>query len=342
LSERVAALDHVPAGWDALLAADPSASPSHRPDVWAALAAAIPGFAWRLLVHVEDGGLVAGAPVVLSRRGPFRWLHALPWLLPAPPLARPGAHAEADAAIARGVAALAGEQRVVGGEWSLYRPDGPEPSEAMLASVPGETRWFEAALLRLDRGLEPLRARMSRKQRQALEHARSRGYTFADEPEALDEAHALHLAQASAWRSREPLPLDLSRRLLAAGGGEPVARLFTLRSRRDLVSATLALDSRHETFVWWSGTHAEGRRASAFAYLLWCVCELAAERGRRRLNLGASTDLPHVAAFKASLGAEAFRYPVRRLDARASGWPGRALGALQAVVRRGRPQGEGR
>ena len=72
MSERAAALDHVPAGWDSLLAADPSASPAHRPELWSALAAAISGFEWRLLVHREDGGLAAGAPVVLSRRTPYQ------------------------------------------------------------------------------------------------------------------------------------------------------------------------------------------------------------------------------------------------------------------------------
>jgi hypothetical protein len=340
LSERAGALDHVPAGWDALLAADPSSSPAHRPELWAALAATIPGFEWRLLVHEDAGALVAGAPVVISRRGPFRWLHALPWLLPAAPLARAGAHAAADPELATAFAHLACEQHAVGGEWSWYRPDGPAPAAATLARVPGETRGFEAALLRLDRGLEPVVKGMHRKQRQALDHARARGFVFAVEPAALDEAHALHLAQARGWGARSPVPLELSRRLLAVGGTEPVARLFTLRGRHGLVSATLALDGCHETFVWWSGTHAEGRRANAFAYLLWCVSEWCVERGRRRLNLGASTGLPHVAAFKDSLGAEAFRYPVRLLDGRAASWPGRVVAMLQRAVRRGRPQGE--
>ena len=90
MSESAAALDHVPEGWAGLLANDPSASPSHRPEVWSALAAAVPGFEWRLLVMQDRGRLVASAPVVISRRGPFRWLHSLPWLLPAPPLAAPG------------------------------------------------------------------------------------------------------------------------------------------------------------------------------------------------------------------------------------------------------------
>jgi len=47
-----------------------------------------------------------------------------------------------------------------------------------------------------------------------------------------------------------------------------------------------------------------------------------------------------VAAFKDSLGAEAFRYPVRFLDGRAASWPGRVVATLQRAVRRGRPQGE--
>ena len=339
MSERPAALDHVPEGWAGLLASDPSASPSHRPEVWSALAAVVPGFEWRLLVSRDGGRLVAGAPVVLSRRGPFRWLHALPWLLPAPPLAAPGGHAAGDDALAGAFAELAREQAVVGGQWSFYRPDGPAPSDAALARVPGETRWFEAALLRLSDGLPALHMRMSRKQRQALEQAREHGLVFADEPQALDEAHALHLSQSRTWAAHRPLPLELSRELLAVGGAEPVARLFTLRSPRGLWSATLALDSPAETFVWWSGTHAEGRRTHAFARLMWSVAEWAAARGRRRLNLGSSTGLPRVAGFKDALGAESFRYPIRWLDARAAGWPGRALGALQRVVQRGRPQG---
>jgi hypothetical protein len=230
---------------------------------------------------------------------------------------------------------------VVGGQWSFYRPDGPAPSGATLARVPGETRWFDSAVLRLSEGLPAVHMRMSRKQRQALEQARERGYVFADEPDALDEAHALHLSQSRAWTAHRPLPLELSRHLLAAGGAEPVARLFTLRQRDELVSATLALDGPAETFVWWSGTHAAGRRTHAFALLMWSVAEWAAARGRRRLNLGSSTGLPQVAGFKDALGAESFRYPIRWLDARRR-LAGTRAGALQRAVRRGRPQGEAR
>jgi len=339
LSERAAALDHVPEAWTALLAADPSASPSHRPQVWAAMAAVIPGFEWRLLALDVGGRMLSGVPLVRSHRGPFQWLHALPWLLPAPPLASPGGHAAADAALARAFVDLARAQRAVGGEWSFYRPEGPAPAEAALACVPGETRWAEAALLRLGDGLDALHARMSRKQRQALAHAGTRGYVFADEPGALAEAYALHLSQSHAWPGHEPLPLELSRQLLAAGGDPPVARLFTLRAHGELLSATLALDSRHETFVWWSGTHPEGRRGHAFAALLWSVASWAAARGRMRFNLGQSTGLPHVAAFKEALGAEAFRYPIRLLDASAAPWPGRAMAAMQRAWRRRRAGG---
>jgi hypothetical protein len=338
-----ALLDHVPPGWDALVAGDPSASPSHRAGLWQALADVHPDFEWRLLAHHEHGALVGGAPVIVSRRGPFRWLHALPWLLPAPPLARPGAHARVDVALCDAFAALAREQRVVGGTWSFYRPVGPPAEDAALARVPGETVRVEAALVRLAGGSEAAGAAMSRKQRQALQHARGRGLVFAEDAGALEEAYALHLAQSRHWPGHRPLPLELSRRLLfaPAAGVEPVARLFTLRSARGLLSATLALDGPHETFAWWSGTHAEGRRSQAFVLLMWSVAEWAAARGRARLNLGASTGLPPVASFKQALGAERLRYPVRRLDARHAAWAGRAVAALQAKLRVGRAKVEG-
>jgi len=329
----------VPSGWRELVAADPSASPSHRPEVWSALAAAGAGLEWRVLVLREAGELTAGVPVVIQRRGPFRWLHALPWLLPGAPLARPGAHARTDALLARAFAALARQQHAVGGAWSWYRPEGPEPEPEALAHVPGETRRFECALLPLLGGVTALRAGMARKQRQALERVLARRAEFADEPRALDEAYALHVAQSAHWPGHRPLPLELSRRLLKPGAGEPVARLFTLRESGELLSATLALDGPHETFVWWSGTHPNARRAGAFARLLWSVAEWAAVRGRRRLDLGASTGLPQVASYKASLGATSLAYPVRWLDASNAGWAGRQLARLQRHVRRGRALG---
>ena len=151
----------------------------------------------------------------------------------------------------------------------------------------------------------------------------------------------LHLAQGAQWGAHRPLPLELSRRMLQAGAGrEPVARLFVLRSSTGPVSATFALDGPHETFVWWSGTHPSARAHGAFARLLWGVAEWAAARGRRRLNLGASTGLPHVAAFKTSLGAEGERYAVRWLSARHAGFAGRLLARVHDWRRRGRARGE--
>ena len=337
MSDTQTVLTHeVPAGWDALVASDPSASPAHRSVVWEAFAAALPGFEWRLLLNHEHGALVGGVPVLLARRGPFAWLYALPWLLPAPPLAATGAHGRVDRALCAAFTTLAREQHVVGGAWSFYRPDGPEVEAAALALVPGDTRRYEAALLRLEGGAEAVRAAMGRKQRQALGQVLARDLRFAEEPAALEEAYALHLAQSRHWSGHRPLPLELSRRLLAARPvtGEAVARLFTLRSPRGIVSAALALDGVHETFLWWSGTHPQGRRRDAFTRLVWEVAEWAATRGRKRLNLGASPGLAHVASFKRSLGAEVFDYPTRWLDARDAPWPGRALAALQHWRRR--------
>lgn len=331
-------LDHAPHGWDALLAADPSASPSHRPESWAAFADAFPAHELRVAVVEHEGQLLGGAPVLLERRGPFTWAYALPRMLPGTPIARPGRHVEVDLAVAGAFADLVRERGVVGGAWALYRPVGPAPAAEALARVPGETRWVEAAVVDLARGLEAALARVERKQRQALRHARTRSLAFSDAPAHLEAAYALHRAQAKRWGGHQPLPLELSRRLLA--GTEPVGRVFTIADATGPVSAAFALDGPHETFVWWSGTHAEGRRRGAFALLLWRIVEWAHAHGRSRVNLGASTGLDQVAFFKHGLGAGTCRYPLLWLDARHAAGPGRAVAWLQSRMRAGRARGE--
>lgn len=316
-----AVLDHVPAGWEGLLAADPSATAAHRPALWEAFAAALPGASWRVLAHHEGGRLVAGAPLVRMQRGPWRELHAMPWMLPGAPIALPDHHATADAALARRFARFAAEERVAGGTWALYRPEGPPPDPGAFAALPSAVREVEAALLPLDGGLEARRTHMARKQRQALDQALELPFVCAEEPDALGEAYALHVAQSRQWSGHRPLPIELSRRLLQARDPRgPVARLYTLRSASGLASATLTLEGAHETFLWWAGTHPRARRASAFLRLVWEIARRAESEGRRRVNLGASIGLPFVAAFKQSLGAEGFTYPVRILDARAAAW----------------------
>jgi hypothetical protein len=324
-----------------VLAADPGASPGHRPALWAALAAVLPGLEVRFLAVGEGGALTGGMPVLLERRAGFHWLHALPYLLPGAPLARAGAHAAVDAAAAAALGALQRELRVVGGEWSLYRPGGPPPAAGVLEAVAGETRWIEAAAVDLGAGLDAAWSRVDRKTRQDVRQARAR-LACAEEPGALDEAYALHVAQSRAWRAHRPLPLELSRRLLAdAGDGlGPVARLFTARHRGALVCATLVLDHPREAMPWWSGADPEARRLHAFPSLLWAVVEWAQRAGRLRVNLGACGGSGPVAAFKDSLGARLERYPVRWLDASAASAPGRVLAALQRRVRAGRPLGE--
>ena len=333
-------LDRAPANWDALVAGDPSSSPSHRPALWEAFAATVPGHHVRVLALEEAGTLVGGMPVMELRRGPFRWLHALPPMLPAPPIACPGRHAALDPLAADAMADLARELRVVGGAWSWYRSGGATPDPGVLARVPGETRLVEAAVVDLGQGLDAAFARVGRKERSALRRPRSRALAFSDDPSALETAYALHVAQSREWGGHRPLPLELSRRLLAAAGVPALARVFTLADGRGVVSAALALDGPHETFLWWSGTHPEGRAQGAFMLLLWRIVEWAAARGRARVNLGASAGLPGVSSFKRSLGVEGVRYPVRWLDSTHAGAAGRAVARLQARAGRGRARGE--
>jgi GNAT superfamily N-acetyltransferase len=167
-----------------------------------------------------------------------------------------------------------------------------------------------------------------------------RSLAFSTDPAFLEAAYALHRAQARDWPRDRMLPLELSRRLLVDGADAPVARLFTLADARGPVSAALAQDGPAETFVWWSGTHADGRRRGAFALLLWRIAEWAHANGRQRVNLGASTGLEQVAFFKHGMGTVTSRYPVRWLDARNAPPVGRAVAWLQSQLRRRRARGE--
>lgn len=338
----VRCLDGPPGGWSDLLATDPGATPAHRPALWAAMAAVLPGMSVRCLAVESGGALAGGMPVLVERRAGFHALHALPHLLPGAPLARAGGHAAVDEAAGAGLGALQRELRAVGGEWALYRPGGPPPAQRALEAVTGETRWSEAALVSLEDGLEAAWARVDRISRQEIRRAGER-VDCAQEPEALEEAYALHVAQSRGWRGHRPLPLELSRRLLedAGDGLGPVARLFTARRRGALLCATLVLDHPREAMPWWSGADPEARRLHAFPRLLWSVVEWAHGAGRARVNLGASGDLDSVSAFKDSLGARSERYPVRWLDAAGASAPGRALAALQRRVRASRARKAG-
>ena len=329
-------MDAAPVEWRVLLAADPAATAAHRPELWQALAAVIPGVESRFLAVEEDGGMVGGAPVMTERRGGLTWVRALPFLLPAAPLARAGAAAAVDKAVADALLAFTRDVRAVGGEWACYRPAGVAIARAALERLPGETRWFESAVVELEGGPEAALRRVDRKTRQGLAHARALGLRFMEDPGALDQAIALHARQSRRWPGHRPVSPALSRRLLEAG----VGRLFTVSDARGPLCATFALDGGHETLMWWSGAREEAREHGAFALLAWSLAEWAHAHGRARLNLGASTGLDPVAAFKRSLGARAVRWPVRWLNARFAPSVGRMVASLETRLRRGRARGE--
>lgn len=286
------------------------------------------------LIAEREGRAIGGMPVLVARRAGAKWLHALPMMLSAAPLAEGGLHEAVDRALAAALARRLREEAFAGGEWACYRPEGPAVAEAALALLPGRTRRVEAAVIPLAGGPDAALRRIDRKSRQSLQHTLARGLAFAEEPAALEPAYALHLAQREEWGAAQALPLELSHRLLA--GTAPVARLFTVRDAGGLLSASLALDGPHETFLWWSGTHRDGRRTHAFTRLVWGVVEWAAARGRARVDLGASSGLLGVAEFKRSLGAVGFDYPVRVIGSgRATGW-GAVIARLRGRLGRAR------
>jgi hypothetical protein len=328
-------LDAAPEGWAALVNDDPGAGPAHRPELARAVAQVMPG-TWPVFIAVErDGALVGGCIAMVERRGAFQWLHAMPWGLPGSPLALPGLHAEVDMACGRALAGLKRELRTVGGGWVPLRGEGGPVREEALALIGGTTKVLES--WRIDvapDGLEAAWARVDRKTRKEIRRARESGLVFAEEPGEVGAAHALHVSQGRAWRGHNAMPLDLARRLVAAGGAAPVARVFTLRDRGEIVAAVLGLDHPREILPWWSGLHPAVRNRHASGLLLWSVVEWAAEHGRERVNLGGCAGLGPVKAFKSSLGARPVPYASRWFDDADASWPGRLASRLQRTRRR--------
>jgi hypothetical protein len=332
----VRCLDAAPLGWSALLEADSDATPSHHPEVWSAIAATLPSFESRVIVVEEDARLIGGAPFMIERRAGLRWIHALPFLLPAAPLSLPGHRLAVDLAVADALAAAQRENHAVGGEWSCYRA-GPEIMAAHALEIPGgETLWMDAAVIELAAGVDEAKRAMGRKTRQGIARSMDSGLRCAADASALDEAYALHARQARAWSAHRPLPLELSRRLLDSEH----ARLFTARDARGLLCAAFALEGAREMFLWWSGSHPDARHSESYAALLWWSAEQAAARGCARLNLGASRSLARLESFKETLGARRVRYPVRWLDARHAPPLGRLAAGVQRRLRRGRSRGD--
>ena len=339
--------DSPPEGWDALARDDPGAAATHRTPFARAIADSIPGMSVEYAVVERDRRLLGGAMVVCERRAGLHWLHGMPFLLSGAPLACPGAHAEVDREVAALLAARARQLRVVGGEWVGYRPTGAPLDPACLEAIPGETRVVETAIVDLTEGLEAAWRRIERHTRQELAHARRSGIEVTEGAQALEEAYALYCRQAREWSGHRPLPLELSRRLLATSGAvdgiqaeEPIARLFAARDARGLLASALVTCGTREVMPWWSGSHPDARRRHAFALLLWSVVEWAAARGCTRVNLGASAGQGAVEEFKQTLGARGYRFPVRWFSDAHAPWPGRLAAWLQGRLWRGRARGE--
>ncbi len=333
-------LESVPAEWDAIVAEDPAATAAHRRELLEVFAGVLPGTRLRFLAVEEAGRLIGGVPVFVRRRAGLHWLHALPFLLSGAPLARAGRETEVDRAAGAALAALQRELRAVGGEWSAWRA-GREPVAAAVLDAPaGETRTVETSVIELEAGVEQVLRRFDREARSRLRRARLEGLRCAEEPAAVEEVYALHLAQSRGWRGHRALPLELSRRLLASGpGAAPAARLFVVRDARHLLAGTLVLDSPRECFAWWAGARGAARSRGAAAFLYAAVAEWAAMAGRARLNLGGSSGHPAILAFKRSLGAVSVEYPVRWLGAGSAVWPVRLAAAVQRRLRTARPRG---
>ena len=273
----------------------------------------------------------------------------MPYLLPGAPLAR-GRRARAGRRggreRARARCSASSARRAESGRSTA--PSGPPVATAeALASPPARRASVETAVVDARRrhraGVARARPRRRRRELGAARRARA---AFAEDPGALDEAYALHRAQSRRWRGHRPLPLELSRRLLAAArrGRRAAARACSRCATRAACSRRrCSLDHPREMLRVVERARASGRaRARVRRCSLWSVAEWAAARGRARVNLGGSAGRASLAAFKRALGARdaSVSRALARRAPRARG-PARLAAALQRRCARRRPRGVG-
>lgn len=279
--------------WGELLASDPLALPSQRPTVLRHWAEATGGQARWLEARDGGGRLVGGLPCGVHRRGPFRREASLPGGLYGGPVVAGGDRGVFDALVGTfagpGSWWLRSRELVWGhGEWPGARPDGLERLSTSGIEVPADD--FD----------EFWHGRFPKNRRNECNRSERRGLVVEveDDPLALEQLHAIYLAQSREWGSpAEPLAW-----LEALRAALPELRFFCARHEGRVVGGHLCLVQGDELFAW-LGTSERSREVFPASLLIKAEVQWCMQQGLRRLNLGSSMGLGGVQDYKRLLGA---------------------------------------
>lgn len=298
-----------------------------------ALPLALPGARLSFLCLRKGDRLAGAVALAVTRKWGHRFAYSLPFGTYGGPLLDPEEPepVRVSERLAKAVGVWLVEQAIAGGEIVTAPSEGesPDPWAALAGEVvPGTTH-----VLSLEgRTFDEYAAALRHETRKDLRHAARERVEVSEDPSALGAAYALYRRQAGAWRGHRPYPLPFLQALV----DHPThfARLYAARRGGELLSAILALSCGAETFLWWSGSSPEARRALAYPFLIVEIVRASAEEGVRRVNIGSSGGIAALERFKDSLGAMPRTVRTYRLAPHASGPGLKLLGWARSLRRR--------
>ncbi|MHB8078237.1 MAG: GNAT family N-acetyltransferase [Candidatus Krumholzibacteriia bacterium] len=300
-----------PAGWDALLAADPDATFFHTP-LWSdALRRHAGGVTPLWFVAREGGRCLGGLSAVTRRRGPLRLLQShfdgtAGGPLIAPDLPEPARDAVAAALLERW--ARAARRPDVAAASLILAPAADARWGGGLARLGWRRRDLPFAAIPLAGGPAAVEyGVLPKNRRNERNRALRRGCTagVTTDPGVLAEYYPIYLTAARRW-GVAPTPEALLRELLVRGDG--AAFLSWVRRDGRLVGGHVCFRHGAEVVAWNGATLPEHAEVFPATLLVWTDVVEACRGGAQRLDLGGSGGIAGVARFKELLGA---RFAVR-------------------------------
>lgn len=316
--------------WDQFVRRTPQDNPFARSD-WLRHYSEAFGVEVLLPCLLEDAGIVAGAPLLVKRRGP--WKISTPMAIGAyhGPLVSSGAEDQTGEEISRRVGLLCS---AIADAVALYSAS-LHPSLASLPAPP-EKRWSRATLGTYllpigdtDAAWSGMSQSLRRKLRRGFEQE-----AVVGESDDIRRLVELHCASYSRKAQKSPLPERLLLAWLASLHRAGLVRIFALRDKRGAVAAMRAIvrdNAMAYDFV--AGMDPAAGLENASHLLVWRIVEILSREGAAQFDfMGANSAGP--AEFKRSFGS--LRIPYLMMHYRRSAAIRLAEKSRSLIVRRRR------
>lgn len=295
------------------VAAYPGATFFHTPAWLAVLETSFRRFRTGWITAREGDELVGVMPLVEMKRGPFRFLWALPFGTYGHPLAHDPA---VRAALLQMFVRLASRSSCLEAAASFF--DG-----SWLSNVPAAAcvRMEECCLIELEGKFEDFwRGALSSKRRQLCNRGLRAGVTVRalETEDEVQAFHALYVAGSRAWGGVHPYPLRFFLELFKRRDSGVVFWGGYLGER--LLGGNIDFYYGEMAQAWQAGISSEAYPYHVGSLLVTSAVEEAYLRGLKIFNLGSSGGDEGLIFFKKSLGGTEFVYPVIEMKKRWWGW----------------------